>query len=169
MHRAFLIQVVQAPNKHLHSLQCDLSTWSALKASKPANVAHKVALEGAAKRRKAQRPPDENTPGSSRQGAGSSKDKKKQKVAESQSLENSKTANRKARERRAQEQAWSCARKAATRAAQNFSRRHVADFRASHAQRMCEGGLESECFKLGAEVEKAARAAYLNHLQVPFE
>lgn len=148
MYRAFLVQ-------------------SALEASKPANVTQKKALEGAAKRRKAQRPPDENTPGASRQGACPSR--KKQKVAGSQSLENLKTANRKARECRAQEQAWSCARKAATRAAQNFSRRHVADFRASHAQRMCEGGLESECSELGAEVEKAARAAYLNHLQVPFE
>lgn len=164
MYRAFLIQVEQALNKHLHSLQEEPSTWSALEASTPANVAEKKALEGAAKRRKAQRSPDENTPGASRQGVGPSK--KKQKVAGSQSLESSKTANRKARERRAQEQAWSCARKAATRAAQNFSRRHVADFRASRAQRMCEGGLESE---LGAEVEKAARAAYLNHLQVPFE
>lgn len=149
MYRAFLMQ-------------------SALEASKPANVTQKKALEGAAKRRKAQRPPDENTPGASRQGACPSRKKQKEFVG-SQSLENSKTANRKARERRAQEQAWSCARKAATRAAQNFSRRHVADFRASRAQRMCEGGLESECSELGAEVEKAARAAYLNHLQVPFE
>jgi hypothetical protein len=156
-------EVDLALNKHLYALKWEPSTWELLEASKAGHASQKKALEGAAKRRKASRPADENTPGATGQG------RKKQKTTESRSLENSKIANRKAREARARDQAWSCARKAAARAAKNFSRRHVAEFQASCSQKMCAESLENASTEMAAEVEKAARVAYLNHLQVPLE